>query len=894
MASKSDSASERPRAGPALGSAVAAIPGIRREALLARVASATSARLVLVQAPAGYGKSTLLRQIAADKEARGEQVAWVGLGAADADVSRFLALVGHACHRLQDLAGIDSALIVRADPAARLATIAERVCLIIDDFDSVLNLEVAAALRRLVAQLPPGKQVVLASRADSGLAGGRMQLAGETVSLGSIDLRFDLAETFQFLASDARIGLDEVRQLHAQTGGWPAALQFLSLALARGHGRPAAALRTGITPALIDYLAEDVFDAQSCEVQSALLAICLPERVNGALVGELCGTERGGELLSGLVQAGLLLDPVDNDRNWFRFHAVFRHFLIARLRAREQPSAISATHGRIAVWLACDGAVDAAIGHQIAAGDEAAAVGLLEKVAGALVREERLGFIVSLVEQLAPERVHASPAILHAAIIAYGFRRQFEQAHTLLGFRERELAAGEPAAAQLAELEGLRVFVLAAEDKVERFGATARDVLALAVATDAFTYGVALNAYSFLLIAQSQYQEAHDHLLQAAPLHEHAHNHFGRSYQAAIFGTLLIAQGRITEASSVLGRALREAESDAPPGSIAGAIIAAFLGETLYEQGEVDEAERLLNAYLPLIEQQCIVDGLSVALVTLARIAGFRQRPQLQHELVDRLIMLGHRHHLERLVANGRAELVRLATQVGDEAVAAGWLASLEGAPEPIASGLYFHSGELETQRVARIRQMMQARRFAAARAALQAEIHAATLKRRARRLIRLHGLLAQCLDKEGDAAAARRALLQALRAGHAGGFRRIFLDEGAPMMRLLLDLSEHSFASVPRWTEDPLADYVATLTQANGRRPPPAQALQHPLAALTPRERDMLAFVGGGLSNQNLAARFAVSPNTIKWHLKNIYEKLGIRNRMQAVNAARRFGLIE
>ena len=903
MARKLASNSERKRNGLKLALAkpssqpqpdLAPMPGILRTALIERVALAASARLILVHAPAGYGKSTLLRQIAARLAAERRPVAWVVLGPNDADVSRFLSLIGQACDRLQQTAG--AAMAADAEDALRMTGIEGGATLLIDDFDLVATPEIAAALGHFLTRLSPGKQAIIATRGDPGLALGSMQLKGEAVVLGSTDLRFDLAETYHFLSGESRISLDEVRQLHNKTAGWPAALQFLSLALSRNHHFPVAALQTGVTPGLIDYLAKDVFEAQSEAIRSALLAICLPDQIDGALVGELCGVSRGAALLNGLADAGLMLDPVDGDRNWYRFHAVFRDFLCTRLAALETSEQIAATHVRIASWLVGHGAIDDAIGHYLIAGDQAAATLLLEQIADDLVRKERLGFIVSLIEQIEPERIRASPTILNAAIIAYGFRRKFAEAHTLLDFRERELTAGQPSPEERGELEGLRVFVLAAEDKIEQFGMTARDVLSLSNSDDAFTYGVALNAYAFLLIAQSQYQEAHDHLLRAGPLHERSGNHFGKSYQAAIFATLLVAQGRLEEAITSLRRALREAESSAPPGSVAGAIIAAYLGEALYEHGDMDGAEALLNSYLPLIEQQCIVDALSVALITLSRIAGRRFRPELQNELVERLIVLGHRHQLQRLVSNGRAELARLAILAGDTALAAGWLSSLENgaAAENERNRLFFHSGELETQKIVRIRHAIHLGRYSEARGVLQAEIHAATLKRRTRRLIRLHGLLALCLDLSGDDITARRALLEALRAAQPGKFQRIFLDEGPPMLKLLRDLAEHNLANLPRWTEDPLAEYVAELISAGGGLPVRSGLdLDRPLADLTVRETEMLVLIGNGMSTQNLADRFAVSPNTIKWHLKNIYEKLGIRNRMQAVNAARRLGLI-
>lgn len=877
---------------------------VLRTSLIERVREASDARLILIQAPAGFGKSTLLRQIAEDLGRHGARTAWVRLSPRDADVTRFLALLDRACDRLSP-AGPPVGATEPCDPIAKLERIDGRALIVIDDLDHALTDEVAATLHQLVRQLPVGKQLLVASRTLPTLPISRLQLAGEALVLGSIDLRFDLCEATEVFGPAAGLSTEEIEALHSRTDGWPAALRFLKLALAKGRRPPANVLKTGLTPQLIDYLARDVLESQSPELRRCLLNVCFAERLTPGLVETLC-TEHGGDCaIRAMIRAGLFLEPVEGSEETYAFHAVFRDYLLALAKRTLTAEEIEARHTAIARWHEANGRIEEAIPHAMEAGDLDRAVALFESVADKLVREERLGFIVTLVEQLPAERVRASSPILSAAIIAYGFRRRFREAHQLLDWREHDIAETAASQRERGEVAVLRAFVLAAEDRVDEFGRAGQEALTLVDSRDLFSQGVAINAYCYLLTARSQYEEAHDLLLKARAMHAAAANYFGRSYEEAILGSLMIAQGRLGEAIRSLTRALRDAESDVPVGSFAGAVIAAYLGDALYETGDSERAEALINAYLPIIEQQCIVDPLSIALLTLARIATHRGDVPQAHELIDRLITLGHRHGLVRAVTYGRAELARMATLAGDLERAGALLRTL-GTDGASASEreLFFHAGETEAQRITFARFLVHAGRTAEARAVLQAELRQAGLKRRVRRAIRLNVLLAMALDAEEKPAAARRAMMEALKLAAPGSFRRLLLDEGPRSVKILREMRAENLAHKHWWADDSITAYVDGLvggTQA-GEAAPSSDAAAHdgtpiverPVQGLTERERDLLRFMADGYSNQDLADRLSVSANTVKWHLRNIYDKLGSRNRLQAVQAARHLGLID
>jgi LuxR family maltose regulon positive regulatory protein len=202
----------------------------------------------------------------------------------------------------------------------------------------------------------------------------------------------------------------------------------------------------------------------------------------------------------------------------------------------------------------------------------------------------------------------------------------------------------------------------------------------------------------------------------------------------------------------------------------------------------------------------------------------------------------------------------------------------------------------MEAQRITWLRLLVHSGRHGEARAALQAEIRGATVKHRVRRLVRLKLLLAICLDAEGNQMLARRTLIEALGLAAPGGMIRTIVDEGPAAMRLVGDLRAEGLASGVKWGNDPVAALVEALLAAeSGAAGASEEApVEAPLEPLTQRERDLLYFLALGYSNSDLSDRLAVSENTVKFHLRNIYAKLGVSSRMQAVQAARHYRLVD
>ncbi|MBI1238559.1 MAG: AAA family ATPase [Alphaproteobacteria bacterium] len=886
------------------------VRSVRRAAPLAKLNDSPHAKLVVIHAPAGFGKTTLLRQYCAELSERGGgRCVWVHLDETARDAPQFMRLVHTALRgHLGGAAQRPAARAIKSSSPreirAALDAAGPGTVLVIDDYELACQAGANEVLYQLVRQLPQGVRIFLGTRVLPGALTSRLLVKGEALVLGADDVRFGLGETRALFSDSAGLAGDEVEWIQSCTEGWPAALQCFRLCISGGRFRRGLAYQgNGVTPELISYLATEVFEALSERTRQLLLATSLPDLVCPELVEHISDVRCTQDDLEGLVEAGLFLMPVDLDRRWYRFHNVFRRVMLARLTSDLDPPQLLARHRLAADWFTTNGYEEEAIKHLLAANDPEAAAALLDHRAWHLINEERLDFITSLVDELPEKTVKKYPDIQAAATIAYGFRREFAKANRMLEVHRRDLEQLKDAASeeQWGLFNSLQIFVLAAQDRMAEVASNAELTLSQLAPRHGLRYAVALNAHGFWLHANSKFEEARKELSEARPLHTHEHSLFGRAYQEAILSGVLTAQGRISDAKASLRTTLREIEQAIS--ATAGSTIAAYLAEAHYEQNETAAAEELLADYLPLIDQQAIVDPLAITHLTRARIALRRNLPGEADRIIEHMMELGHRHDLRRLVHYGRTELVRQATLAGDMDLATRRLEAFFGGAEPkLHADLLFHAGEIEAQTITYARYLVHAGRYGEARALLQTQLRKAKLLRRRRRQMKLGLLLAIALDEEGEKALARRTLQDALEIGMPGEFVRSILDEGPRMTRLLKEVYSTRGRRPEIVENDPVNAYVEFLLRTDGERLEIEETIEAGVLdedavlrfdTLTAREREILTLVSNGFANKDLAGRLGVSTNTVKWHLRNVFEKLQISNRVQAISVARHFGLI-
>lgn len=872
---------------------------VTRQNALARLKQAADLPLVVVTGPAGYGKTTLLRQYADFRRAAGSALAWVRMESRFTHPGRLLSLLNQAVAELLD----GSPAAPEVTDRQSVHVLGERLrqagidgVIVLDNYDQTRDPGLETLLTQLIRALPEGVQLCMGARSLSASRLAALKLDSRALVLDEEDLRFEPAETRAFFSEFPELSPAEIDEIHQGSDGWPAALQCFRLCLRRGRKhRSAAYAGRGVTPELLDFLAAEVFENLDAGTRSRLLDLAVPESLDAELTQHLLGIRDGQAYLRELEQSGLFLAAIDLQGRWFRFHNLFRQFLLDRLTVTLPPDELRQRQRRIAEWHAGKGQTDQAIQHFLDAGDANPAAALLNKLVGQMLATERLELIEHYADRLPRDVLLQHDDLTCAAIIAFSFRRAFDKARGLLDdARARYPDSSGPDFAEL--------FLLAAEDRVQALGELAERLLDR-FEGDNFRQAICMNARSLWLYACSDFETARDLLVRARSLHDQAGNLFGQAYQEAVHALVLSGQGRIDDALAGLTSALRRTERDTAGNASAGSVLAAYLADGLYEQNRLEAAERLIADYGQFAEQQTIADALAVMLLTQARIARLRGNMRLAEDSIERLVYFGHRHKLGRLVAYGNAELLRYATLDEDLQRAGRRMEMLEDdrSLQPDGS-LLFHAGETECVTITRCRWLMASGQYAEARGVLQREIRQAQAQRRHRRALKLLTLLALGQFAQGNQSMAFRTMLRALEIAAPQGFVRSLLDEGPQLTRLLRALREAQPALPAGVQPDPVQQHLDHLLALSGdgpadaASPKPEQTTQAaPLVEqLTRRELDILRQVSRGLSNREMADRLCVSTNTVKWHMRNIFEKLQTRNRVQAIAAARNLGLID
>lgn len=878
---------------------------VLRRVPLDRLKEHAGAALVLVQAPAGFGKTTLLRQYSEYRAARGDRIAWIRMDAHSADPAQFLRLLCDAVDGFDESLRQRKARLDPRPPTIQDFTRALRRLrggglIVVDNFEQAFTAGLEGVFMQVVRVLPEGVQLCIGSRVLPTERLVSLKMREQVIVIDENDLRFRPAECAEFFREFQNLSAGEIAEIHRSTDGWPAALQFFRLSLGRGsRQRSLAYAGKGVTSDLIDFLATDVLDHLDADLQAALFELCVPEKINAGLVEHLTGCADGQARIVEIERAGLFLSHIDLEGHWFRFHNLFRHVLVARMRRETSEAELRRRHRRIADWYAENGYREEAIQHCIDAGDPRRAAELLDSVIDRLVAQERLGLIERYADALPSELLLSYENLANAAIIGYGFRRAFDKANRLIDARARRLEKSTDARA-LGLHNYARLFVLAAEDRIDELGRAAEEAGKQLDERDGFQYAVTFNARAMWLVGRSEFEAARSLLLRAKPLHDRDGSLFGQAYQEAIYSMALSAEGRISDAVRGLGAALRHTEEEASGSVTAGSVLAVYLADGHYEQNRLAEAEALLDDYSQLAEQQAIVDPLGTMFLTQSRIAFAGGDAAGAEGALDRALYMGYQHGFPRLVAYAQAERVRIATLSGDLDLAERRLRELDlqrlGGDE-----LMFHAGETEAHTVTWARFMIRSGRCAEARGELQSAIRSAKAQRRRRRELKLTLMLAIAQNAEGKTNLARRSLLDALEIGLPREFVRSFIDERQPALQLIRDVRRSCDQLPVLAHRDALIAYLDLLLTEAGETARPAPTIVETeglspqlLDSLTEKERNLLRYVSLGLSNKDLADRLSVSTNTVKWHLRNIFEKLQISNRVQAIALARHLGLIE
>ncbi|MCL1960630.1 MAG: LuxR C-terminal-related transcriptional regulator [Desulfovibrionaceae bacterium] len=867
-------------------------------------------KLVLVRAPAGFGKTTVMTQFREDMDAQGLATAWLTLDQADNDVSRFLDCLTEVVQRLGIEAPVHQAPF---DVVAALAACDSPFALFFDDFEVVQEPAVLSLVRELIDNLPRRGQIVLGSRGLPNLGLGRLRARGQLIEIDTDRLRFSLEETRDFFnlrqnratrAGGPRKTLtaDLLSRLYRKTEGWPAALWLASLALER-HGAATGFIEqfSGSDRAVADYLAEDVLASQPKEIHDFLLRTSILRHLDASVCQALNPRADSVAILDQLAAANLFLTPVRGDaaETW-RYHSLFADFLRAQL-TREQPEELARLHLAASGWYESQGRPVPAIDHAIEGGDHPHALALLEQHAEQFLEQGRMRMLARWFAAIPAPLLRAHDWLQMIALWAICFThgpwdamRQLQESGCL----------DSPIPKVRNNARILIPLLLAMQDKHNEAYEAGRASLALLPTSMAFAEAALLNAMAYIVSVRDDPCEA-QRLLEAAR-REQRNSIFNRMYTESLAGLTDLHEGRLRQATARLRMAVdsTHAATYNHNHSHGNAWAGVLYAGTVYETHQMAQAEHLLNAYLPLARDVGLPDHMILSHVMRSRIAFHAGDIDAAFQTLTELEYLGHHRQLPRVVSSAKLERSLLLLLQGNGPAARD---ELQRANDPALwereSRQRLLAHDLDYFALAKARWEIAFGDARAALSAINAELHTALASNRNRRALKLRVLRALALQRTGEPQAALDEIGAVLQTASREGFVRLILDEGPAVGALL-----HRYANAARNHEggsaasllrgDPiLADHLQRLLRIVG--PVVAAAENETPAAhvnaepLTRKEIRVLQLLAEGYSNSAMAEKLFVSDSTVRTHLRNINVKLDARSRTHAVAIARTLGLI-
>ena len=795
---------------------------VSRARLIDKVHAGARRRLILIHGPAGFGKTTLAAQWREALASEGVTVAWLTIDTDDNNIVWFLAHLIEAVRSVRPTLadGLRQALEERGEDAGRsvltslINQIEEggtRIVVIIDDWHRITDTTTIEALAHLLDHGGQHLQLVVTSRTRAGLPMGRMRVRDELVEIDGAALRFDLSEAHAFLVDLGGLALDarDVARLEQTTDGWVAALQLASLSL-RDSDDPATLIgrMSGRHHAIGEYLAENVLDMLEPQMLDFLMATSLTERISGDLASALAGVGHGQALLEQAEERDLFLRRLDEEHEWFRYHHLFAEFLQRRL-AREHPEDITQLHATASRWFAEHHLLREAVDHALAAGDEDRVRALAELHGVDLVEHSQMSTFLALVSKLPLHIVALSPrlqltlawanmllqrpAAAHAALTAFGSAAE-----------KRGLSASELRAMR-TEVDVFRAVVECYADRIAGVDELVAECLSRPDSVTSWVVAAAANVATFLEIYRFDFDAARRWQQWAYPYHQQGSGPFSLVYGHCLAGIAASEQLDVAEAERCFQEALQVAKRAGDTHSHAARLACALLGELLYERGEVDEADRLLDESYQLGAEGGGVEFMIARYVTGARIKAVRGDRDAAAARLDGAAHVAATIGLPRLRAHVDNERMRLDLP----------LAPTVAQENPLPDG---GLGEITAQ----LRDETEIRGLLADKPGLaceRAEAWAQRLQhqRRPRALLQANRLLVATLSAADRTDDAKQTLAHIAAQCAELGMLRYLLDGGPRVVALLGELRDdlHSGRWRPTWPVIPVAFLDTMVGQA-------------------------------------------------------------------------------
>ncbi len=905
---------------------------VSRPRLLKQLDEGLTRKLTLISAPAGFGKTTLVTEwLASTDQGRGRQaeeeifhpssfrlypakVAWLSLGESNNDPLRFWAYVIAALDTLQDNIGQSALeLLLAPQPSTfeafltllinDLVNLPDKSVLVLDDYHVVENEEIHEGLGFLLENLPPQLHLIITTRTDPPLPLTRLRARNQLIEFRADDLRFTSDEAVLFLNEVKALNLsaNDMAMLETRIEGWITGLQLAALSM-QGRTDTDAFITsfTGSHQYILDYLAQEVFEQQPENVQNFMLQTSILNRLTAPLCDVVTGRDDSQTMLDYLVKTNLFVMPLDDQRQWYRYHQLFADLL--RYHLPQTAIDVQELHHRAAIWYETEGILEEAVKHTLAAKDydrfEYVILSNIEEI----LQQGKSALLLEWLEELPEQRYHTRPlfGLLKAWVLFLNGKIEASKAcvQTIEPYFS-DIDFDPSLFQQIDEsfdAQQIRNVLMALQAQIALFNGEFRRAIQLfhkvleTLSKDApFGIGLWNLMIQYLGLAYwltGDVDAANQALNEAKTVIQPG------SGPAAIWTTNNLADlyrigGQRTRAAALYRHVLQLTENqniEPPPFLLAVGVAHVELGHLLYEWNDLEAAEYHLREGIKLGEQSIIdlrVVGFGYyGLFLLSHAQGdFEGMVATSQKLIQRVQDVSMKSPFQLLqiikiplqIAQGNLETLRqdihqYELMIGDEfnaVVAMGHLAIAEA----------YLALEESTKAVTLLSRLIQEKRIVQ-----ETNLH-----------IKCRALLAVAHQAQGHFPEALTELKQALLLAEPENYIRTFVDNGPRMAELL-----QKYLADPASSTDapfPSPDYVRNLLAAfDIALPVQTQPLVDPL---TERELEVLRLIADGLSNQEIADTLIISKNTLKTHIRNIYDKLEAHSRLQAVTKAQELNLL-
>lgn len=862
-------------------------------------------RLTLVSTPAGYGKTTLLGDWIRNSN---QSVVWISLDEGDNDPARFLSYLVSALRTIKPGIGKTTLANLQASQTQipinmltplvnELVDIPGNIVIVFDDYHTIHNQSIHDALTLLLEHAPAHVHTVIASRADPLLPIARLRGRGQVTELRQNDLRFSKAEASKFLGLNPSLDLSQadIAALTSRTEGWAAGLQMASVSL-KDQIDVSSFIQdfTGSNRYILDYLIEEVLYKQPDAVQSFLLFTSILEHLSGPLCdavieGMVSLPADSQSTLEDLEHSNLFIIPLDERREWYRYHRLFADLLKQRLN-QSQPEIVSLLHRRASEWYEENGLMEDAIEHALLSGAAPRAAKLIEKSAESTLMHSQVRTFLGWIEQLPEDEILNWPSLsvyYSWALLWKGAPLEVIEAHLeLIAHQKDHSTKSLPLQAFLAVFKG----------DVSRAAKLANQAIEQLPEEDTLLRSLASFILASSYLAQGDTEKGINILEDTARASQRTGNIMIAVLVLCELGDDNQKLGRLHQAQRLYQQALElGTDEQGVRLPVAGKALIG-LGEVAREWNDFDTAEQKLIEGITLVEQWSIL-GSFEGYLNLVLIYDSQGDTHRGDEVFSHLRDLAYQFDASE-VDDYVVEMFAARRNIaqGDLKAVQEWaenraqiISLTEDRNREIKDILRSRLQKYENAIMGRL--LIAEGRFSEAITLLDQVITEAKKADRIFLMIDAEILRAIAFQKDNSRSKALDAFTHALTLAEPSGFMRVFLDHGEKV-KVLLDIAHKEL------NEPSLLAYIERLLNAyspkiSERQPIPVRQREEIIEPLSDRELEVLQLLPSKLSSTEMAEELSISVNTLRSHLKSIYAKLDAHSRYEAIARARESNLL-